>query len=327
MKAIRVEKTGGPEVLHCVDVARPTAGKGQVVVRTKSISVNFADVMMREGTYPVMPPLPAVLGLEASGIIDEVGEGVTGLSKGQRVSVIGLGCYAEMVAVDASSVIPLPDDVDFDAAAVFPVVYLTGHHLLHTVGNIRRGGCVLLHAAVGGVGTAVIQLAKIAGVRVIGLTSTPDKARRARELGAEHVFMYDQRDLVAEVMKASGGKGVDLVLDSIAGANFSRNFDMLAPLGQVLWYGFAGGPPQNDLLDALLKHWIRGVGLRTFHLVFSVAEPYPQIFGASIGTVLTYLREKKIEPVIADRIPLAEAAKAQQLLQSRDTIGKVILKP
>lgn len=327
MKAIRVDKIGGPEALQCVDIDRPFPAKGQVVVRTKSISVNFADVMMREGTYPVMPPLPSVLGLEAAGVVEEVGEAVSGIRLGQHVSVIGLGCYAEFVAVDASAVIPLSDDIDFDAAAAFPVVYLTAHHLLHTMGHIQRGGSVLVHAAAGGVGIAVTQLAKIAGVRVIGLTSSKEKAGRTRELGAEHVFTYDQGDLADAVIKASGGKGVDLVLDSVAGPNFSRNFDMLAPLGQVLWYGFAGGLPSNDLLEALGKHWIRGVGVRTFHLVYSLAEPYPQLFGQSIGTVLTYLQQKKIEPVIADRIPLAEAARAHRRLQNRETIGKVILKP
>jgi len=327
LKAIQIRKTGGPAVLEYVDVDAPIPGNGQVIVRTKAISVNYADVMIREGVYPVMPPLPAVLGLEGAGVVEDVGNEVSGIRKGQRVSFIAPGSYAEKVAVDSATVIPLPDEIDFDAAAAFPVIYLTAYHLLHTVGRIRDGGWVLSHAAAGGVGTAVIQLARIAGAHVIGLTSSKEKAARATELGADFVFTYDRQSLVQDVMKASGGKGVDLVLDSVAGPNFSRNFDALAPLGQVVWFGFAGGFPADTLLQSFGKHFVRGVGLRTFHLTYSVAEPYPELIGHSLGTILTYLREKKIAPIIADRVPLAEAASAHQLLESRNTVGKIILQP
>ena len=327
MKAIQIRKTGGPGVLESVDVDSPNPGRRQVIVRTKAISINYADVMIREGVYPVMPPLPAVLGLEGAGVVEDVGEGVSGIRKGQRVSFIAPGSYAEKVAVDSATVIPLPDEIDFDAGAAFPVIYLTAYHLLHTVGKIREGGWVLLHAAAGGVGTAVIQLAKIGGARVIGLTSSKQKAARATELGVESAFTYDHPNLVQEVMTASGGKGADLVLDSVGGPNFGRNFEMLAPLGQVVWFGFAGGFPADTLLQSFGKHFMKGVGLRTFHLTSSVAEPYPEMFGQSLGTIITYLREKKIEPVIADRIPLAETARAHQLLESRSTVGKVILQP
>src|SRR5690606_4760396 len=122
-----------------------------------------------------------------------------------------------------------------------------------------------------------------------------------------------------------GGKGVDLILDSVAGPNFDRNFDMLAPLGQVLWFGFAGGMPDDTLLQIFGKHFVRGVGLRTFHLTYSVSEPYPEMIGRSIRNILTFLREKKINPVIAERIPLSEAARAHDLLESRTTVGKIIL--
>ena len=327
MKAIQLRETGGPDVLQYVDVEPPTTGKRQVVVRTESISVNYADTMIRQGTYPVMPPLPAVLGMEGAGVVEGVGQGVSGFRPGQRVSFIAPGCYAERVAVDASALIPVPDDLDFDTAAAFPVIYLTAYHLLHTLGRIREGGSVLLYAPAGGVGTAVIQLAKIAGVTVIGLTSSKTKAARATELGVEHVFTYDDANLVEEVVKASGGKGVDLVLESVAGPKFARNFDMLAPLGQVLWFGFAGGMPPDELLQSFGKNFVKGVGLRTFHLTYSLAEPYPELVGQSLGTILGYLQQKKIQPVIADRIPLKEAARAHQLLASRNTVGKVILKP
>lgn len=327
MKVIRIQKTGGLDVLEYVDVETPIAETGQVVVRTESISVNYADVMVREGTYPVMPALPAVLGLEGSGVVEDVGQGVSSFHKGQRVSFFGQGSYAEKVVVDSSSLIPLPDDIDFDSAAAFPVIYLTAYHLLHTIGHIRTGGWVLLHAVAGGVGTAVIQLAKIAGLNLIGLTSSKEKVARANELGVDEVFTYDDPNLVQKVLKVSDGKGVDLVLDSVAGPNFGRNFEMLAPMGQVAWFGFSGGLPPDGLLQSFGQNFVKGVGLRTFHLTYSLADPYPEILGQSLGTLITYLSEKKIEPIIAARIPLAEAAKAHQLLESRKTVGKIILKP
>ena len=319
--------TGGTGVLEYADVDAPVPAPDQVVVRTKAISVNYADVVMRRGLYPVMPPLPATLGLEAAGVVDRVGDDVTGVTTGQRVAFIAPNSYAELVAVDSAALIPLPDEISFDVGAAFPIVYLTAHHLLHTIGRIREGGWVLLHAAAGGVGTAVIQLARIAGVNVIGLTSSEQKAERVRELGLEHVFTYDSPTLVQDVLAASGGRGVDLVLDSVAGPDLGRGFDMLAPLGQVLWFGFAGGMPADTLLESLGRHFLRGVGLRTFHLTFSVMEPYPDVSRQAIQTILTRLRDKTIEPVVGSRFPLADAARAHEVLEVRETVGKVLLYP
>lgn len=186
---------------------------------------------------------------------------------------------------------------------------------------------MLLYAAAGGVGTAVLQLAAIAGLRVIGLTSSDEKAERAKELGAEHVFRYGDADLVDRVNEATDGRGVDLILESVAGPDFGRNFDMLAPLGQVLWFGFAAGMPPAELLHPLGAHFLRGVGVRTFHLTYSIAEPYPDLLGESLRAVIGWLREGRIKPVIGERLPLEQAARAHELLQSRTTIGKLILKP
>lgn len=206
MKAVRINHTGGPEVLEYVDLEDPTPDHGQVVVRTESISVNFGDLMMREGNYPVMPELPTILGLEAAGVIEMVGEGVRDFVPGQRVVIITLGCYAEKVVVDAGTLIPLPENVDFDAATAL-VTYLSAYHLLHTQGRAEKGDWILVYAAAGGVGIAAIHLAKIAGLKVIGLTSREDKAARAREQGADHVFLYDEPDLIDEVLGLTDGKG------------------------------------------------------------------------------------------------------------------------
>lgn len=206
MKAVQLSKTGGPETLEYVDIAEPTPADGQAVVRVESISVNYADVMIRKGIYPAMPPLPAVLGLEAAGVVESVGKGVTETEACRRVSLIGEKCYAEKIVADAASLIPIPENIDFDTAAAFPVTYLTAYHLLHTLGRVKRGSVVLLYAAAGGVGTSLIQLAKIAEVNVIGLTSSDNKAARLAEMGVDHTFKYGST-LVEDVIEVSGGKG------------------------------------------------------------------------------------------------------------------------
>ncbi|MBW3565730.1 MAG: zinc-binding dehydrogenase [Acidobacteria bacterium] len=229
--------------------------------------------------------------------------------------------------IPAVAAIPLPPEIDFDTGASFLVTYLTAHHLLHTMGRVKSGGVVLLYAAAGGVGTATIQLAKIAGIEIIGLTSSDEKVQRLRDLGLEHVFTYDRPDLVEEVRKVTGGRGVDAILDSVAGTQFHRNFDMLAPLGQLVWFGYSGGMPPEDLLEHLGAHFIKGIGLHTFHLTYSVAEPYPELAAHSVGVLLEHLVAERIEPIIHDRFPLTEAHRAHELLENRATVGKLILNP
>jgi NADPH2:quinone reductase len=275
----------------------------------------------------MMPPLPAVPGLEASGVVEVVGDGVTQVEVGQRVSFMGNDCYADHVLVDAAALIPIPDALDNDSAAAFPINYLTAYHMMHTMAKLVEGQSILSYAAVGGVGIAVIQLAKLAGLKVIGLTSSDEKVARAKELGIDHVVNYKTQNVVERIRELTHGKGVDLILDSVAGPSFTNNFEMLAPLGQVIWYGFAGGPPSDNLLDPLTAHFGKGVGVRTFHLRYSIAEPFPQIMAESIQTVVRYLVEGKVKPVIHDRIPLKEAAQAHKLLESQKTVGKLILKP
>lgn len=222
MKAIQISKTGGMEVLDYVELETPTPGAGQVLVRTESISVNFADVLIRKGLYPMMPPLPTVPGLEASGVVEVLGDGVGQVEVGQRVTFIGNGCYADQVLVDATALIPIPDALDGDAAAAFPVNYLTAYHMMHTMAKLAEGQSILSYAAVGGVGIAVIQLAKLGGFKVIGLTSSDEKAARAKELGIDHIVNYKTQNVVEKVKELTHGEGVDLILDSVGGCLFSQ---------------------------------------------------------------------------------------------------------
>jgi NADPH2:quinone reductase len=327
MKAVQVGRTGSVDVLTYVDLDIPKPGAGQVLVRAESISVNFADVMIRRGTYPMMPPLPAIPGFELSGFVETVGEGVTEVQKGERVVALGERCYAEYVLADTGSLISIPDTVDMDAAAAFPVNYLTAYHLLHTMGRVEPRQIVLAHAAAGGVGTAVIQLAKLADVTVIGLTSRDEKARYAKKQGIDHVINYKTENVTQKVKEITDGKGVNLILDSVAGGTFGSNFEMLAPLGQIIWFGSASGSPRVNILDQLKINFGKGVGVRVFHLFFSVARPYPELMRQSIEKMVSYLKKKKVEPHIYERIPLSGAARAHKLLESQTVTGKLILKP
>lgn len=327
MKGIQIERTGGSDVLEFTDLKMPDPGPGQVLVRAASIGINYADVMVRQGTYIVMPKLPAVLGMEQSGVVEAVGADVKGVEPGRRVIVLAEKCYAEYVVADQGSIFPIPEDVDLDLAAAFPVNYLSAFHMMHTMGNMKPGQTVLVYAAAGGVGTAAAQLGNLAGLTVIGLTSTDEKGAYAREQGCRHVINIETEDVVARVREITGKEGVHLILDSVAGKTFSSNFDMLAPLGQIIWFGMVSGPPKANLTRHLVADFGKGVGVRVFHLWLSVGIPYPELMKESVRTLIQHLKDKKIEPRIFDRIPLAEAARAHELLESRLVTGKLLLKP
>lgn len=327
MKAVQVSQPGPPDVLQYVDVETPLPGPDQVLVRTESISVNYADVSQRRGTYPWMPALPAILGMEASGIVEAVGAGVRQMKPGQRALVMGAKCYAEYVVADTDYSFLLPDDVDTDEAAALPVNYLTAYHMLHTIAKVEVGETVLCYACAGGVGTALIQLAKLASLKVIGLTSRPEKAQYASKQGADKVINRANEDVVGVVKEITNGKGVNLILNPVAGETFMDDFKMLAPLGHLIWYGMIGGPPQISLVEQLAANFGKGISLSVFHLFLSVALPYPNLLKQSAETMIRYLRTNKIKPHIYERIPLIEAAYAHELLESRVVTGKLILKP
>ncbi len=212
MKAAILYEIGGTDQLKYEEVPTPPCDTHEVIVKLESISVNFSDTLIRRGLYPYMPEFPAILGNEAAGIITELGDDVKGLSIGQKVLVFGYPSYCEQMAVSGSRVIPLPDNVDLDEAAALPIIYLTAYHMLHTVRRITPGETVLMYAAAGGVGTAIIQLGKMAGIKVIGLTSTDEKAKAIAEQGIGHVINYKQENVVEKVLEYTDGKGADLIL-------------------------------------------------------------------------------------------------------------------
>jgi NADPH2:quinone reductase len=323
MLSIQFSKTGGPEVLEAVEIDLPSPGPNEVLIKTKCISVNYADTQVRRGVYPVMPPLPAVPGLEASGYVEKAGPGMEHLQPGQPVLSFGQGCYAEYIIVPASTVTVLPTDVDMSAAAALQVNYLTGFHLLHSIGNIESNRTILVSAIAGGVGTAVLQLAKLADATTIGLTSKSEKAEFAIKQGADHVINYKTENVVARVKEITDGRGVDLILDSVQGKMFAHNFEMLAPFGRLVWFGGAAGPAQVDLMQLMRTHAALSPSAALFNLYTLLGQP--GLWAKSLGTLLDHLAAGKIKPVISRQYALTEAAKAHAFLESGDSMGKIIL--
>ena len=323
MKAIRVDAAGSYDALQVVDLEKPDPGPGQVLVKTAAISVNFADTMVRRGIYPGMPPFPVVPGLEASGTVEAVGEGVDQVQVGQRVVTFGRACYCEYVVADAASLIPLPEGVSFGAAAALPVIYLTAYHMLHTMAKLEPGSTVLVRAAAGGVGTAAGQLCRLAGIRAIGTTSSREKADFALGQGYDEVILYTEENVVERVLKLTDGRGVDVVLDAVGGESFGEGFEMLAPMGQILWFGMAAGPPQADIGQKIVEHAGRSAGVR-FFVLYSVP---PAEFAASMARLLEHVAQGELEPQIHATLPLTEVARAHELLESKAVKGKILLEP
>lgn len=325
MKAIRIHKTGGQDVLQFETIETPICQADEVVVAIKSASVNYSDVLIRKGLYPYKPELPHILGNEAAGIITKVGSAISHLKVGQRVIVFGGPAYTTEAVVKATAIIPIPEAVDFDQAAALPIIYLTAYHMLHSVRRVKGGETVLVHAAAGGVGTALIQLAKIANINLIGLTSKDDKAAVIKEMGYQHVINYKTEDVIARVNEITKDKGVDLIIDCVGGSRFDDNFKMLATLGHIIWYGIAAGQPTTDFKLALGSQPHKCHSVSMFHLYGILNNP--ALMMSSFKTLIGYLLSGQIKPIIHARLPLSEAGKAHAILENRENIGKVILKP
>jgi len=326
MKAIQMNQTGEPTILNYVDIEKPIAAKGQVLIKTSAIGVSYGDIMVQRGVYPIMPTLPATLGFECSGIVESIGEDVSDINTGQSVAVLGtIGCYADYVVADQSMVFVVPDSLDKDSVAAFPITYLTAYHLLHTMGHIKPGQTILLHGAAGGVGTAVIQLAKLIDVTVIGLSSSDDKVTFAKQQGANYVINYNSENVTSKVNEITNNNGVDLILNSIAGKTFEQDFTVLASMGQIIWFGFAAGYPEVNLSNSLGNCFMNSVGIRTFS-IYTIFEN-SELFRHSMKTLVQYLVDGKIKPQIHEKLSLSKANQAHELMESTIVKGRLILEP
>lgn len=320
MKAIQVKENGGPEKLQLVEIPKPTPGPGQALVRIVASGVNFIDVYFRIGLYKA--DLPLTPGSEAAGVVEAVGPGVTEVAPGERVAyAMARGSYAEYAVVPASLLIPIPDGVDFETAAAVMLQGMTAHYLTHSTYPLKQGDTCLVHAAAGGAGGLTVQMAKMLGARVFGTVSTEEKARIAREHGADEAILYTQQDFEAEVKRLTGGRGVHVVYDSVGRTTFDKSLNSLRPRGMMVLFGQSSGPVPP--FDANILNGKGSLFLTRPSLGHYVLTREELLWRA--GDVLRRVAEGKLKLRIDRAYPLGEAARAQEDLESRKTAGKLLL--
>lgn len=323
MKAIVFEKVGGPEVLALGDVPKPDVRPGMVLIKTHAIGVNFADTRFRQGTYVAKPKLPDTPGMEAAGVIEAVGDDVSGWRPGARVAAFTVKAYAEYCVAPVHMVIPLPDSVSFTDGAAFPIQVLTAYHLLHTADSTGPGSTVIVHSAAGGVGLAAVQLAKVAGARVFATVSSDAKVGLVKEAGADAVINYTKEKFADEVLRLTDGRGVDLILDAVGKPTFEEGLRCLAPFGHLILYGRAGGPTDPLNVATLSPKSVKVSGF----MLPAVTRGFPDKTRESAERCFALMREGRLTLHIGKTFPLAEAAEAHRFLESRQSTGKLILLP
>jgi NADPH2:quinone reductase len=322
VKAVVFEKLGGPDVMHLAEVPKPEVRPGMILLRVRAAGINFADTLFRQGQYAITPKLPDTPGLEAAGEIEAVGNGVSGLKTGMRVAALGAKTYAEYALAPAAQVIPLPDFVSFEQGAAFPVQTLTAWHMLHTSHRTGPGQTVIVHSAAGGVGIVAVQIAKAAGARVIGTVSSEAKAKLAREYGADDVINYATHDFAAEAMRLTSDRGVDLILDAVGATTFEKGLGCLAPFGHIILYGRSGGAPQPLNLFKLFEKSLKVSGFVLYTL-----SALPDVMRGGIESSFRLIQEKKLRLLVGRSFPLAQAAEAHRFMESRGSVGKLVLIP
>ena len=322
MKAVQVHALGGPEALVLEEVPRPKPKEGEALVRIEAAGVNFIDVYLRTGQYKAA--LPATLGVEAAGTVEEVGPGVTEVRPGDRVVYCMVpGAYAEFAAVPASRLIRLPEGVTSKQGAAAMLQGMTAHYLTHSTYRVKSGDACLVQAAAGGAGLLLCQIAKKRGARVFGTVSTEEKARRAREAGADEVILYTQTDFAAEVRRLTSGRGVQVVYESVGKTTFDKSLDCLARRGYLVLFGQSSGavpPIDPQILNQKGSLYLTRPTLA--HYIASREE-----LEERAGTVLSWIRDGSLKITIDRELPLAQAADAHRLLESRATSGKLLLIP
>ncbi len=322
MRAIQVSTPGGPEALTLVDLPWPTPKPNEVVVAIKAIGVNFIDIYYREGRYPAT--LPFVDGSEASGVVAALGSDVSTLRVGDRVAYTGvLGSYAEAAAVPADRLVRVPDAIDFPTAAASMLQGMTAHYLTHSTYPLKRGETALVHAAAGGVGLLLVQVAKRLGAQVIGTAGSEEKARLAREAGADEVILYREHAFDTEVRRLTGGQGAHVVYDGVGKDTFAGDLKALRPRGYLVLFGGASGavPPVDPM--ELMTHGSLFLTRPTLgHYVATREE-----LEARAGAVLGWVASGDLRVQVGRTYPLGQAAEAQRALESRATTGKVLLIP
>ncbi len=322
MKAIQFKEVGGPDVMRIAEVPTPEPRPGMIRMKVHSVGVNFADTFFRQGTYLVRPKLPDTPGMEAAGVIDAVGPNVEGLKPGMRVAAVGLKTYGEYAIFYANQTIPLPDFVSYDEGAAFPIQTLTAWFMLHVSHRTEPGQTVLVHSAAGGVGVVASQIAKAAGARVIGTVSSEAKVAVAKQHGADDVINYVTHDFAEEARLLTNGHGVDLILDAVGKPTFEKGLGCLAPFGHSILYGRAGGPP--DKLDVFR---LFEKSLKVSGFVLFTASSNHDLMRKGTEQCFRLMKEGKLKMLIGRKFPLAEAPAAHRHIESRESVGKIVLAP
>ncbi|HWP58399.1 MAG TPA: quinone oxidoreductase [Candidatus Acidoferrales bacterium] len=322
MKATRIHTYGGADVLKEEEVPLPEPGPAQARVKLEAIGVNFIDIYQRTGLY--QNSLPFTLGMEGAGIVDAVGANVTEIRQGERVAyAMEPGAYAEYAIVPAWKLVPLPRNIDARAAAALMLQGMTAHYLTHSTYPLKTGTLALIHAAAGGVGLLLVQIAKKLGATVLGTVSTPDKARLAREAGADEVILYGEADFVGEVKRLTGGRGVHVVYDSVGRNTFEKSLECLRPRGYLVLFGQSSGPvaPLNvGVLGA------KGSLFLTRPSLAHYTSTREELLWRA-GDLFNWVQAGELKLRIDRVYPLARAAEAHAALEGRQTTGKLLLVP
>jgi NADPH:quinone reductase len=315
MKAVFVEQPGGVENLKYADMAKPSPGPGQALVKLAVSGVNYIDIYFRKGVYPAPPPI--VPGSEGAGNVEAVAPDVKNVAPGDRVAyAMARGSYAEYAVVPAWQLVKIPSSVDFETAAAAMLQGMTAHYLTHSTYPLKPGDSCLVHAAAGGTGRLIVQMAKMLGARVIGTAGNEEKARQAKEAGADEVIIYTQEDFTAKA------KGMNVVFDSVGQATFMKSLDCLRPRGMMVSFGNASGPVA-DFAPLILSQ--KGSLFLTRPTLASYTAT-PEELDWRAGDVLTWIGQGKLKLHIHKVYPLANAADAQRDLEGRNTTGKLLLR-
>ncbi|OYX80424.1 MAG: quinone oxidoreductase [Bradyrhizobium sp. 35-63-5] len=328
MKAVLVATPGGIDALDYVDVAEPACGPDDVVIRAETFGVGVPDTLIRSGKYKWMPPLPANPGNDAAGRIAAVGANVRGIAVGQKVLLSARdlaqrgGCYAELIAAPAEAVHLLPENADLKLAVCL-ANYQVAYALLHEARGKQQPKSVLVIGAAGGVGSALVQLAKLDGMTVIGTVSSEEKAAFARAMGADGIIFYRREDVVARTRELTQGEGVDLILDHAGGKAFTDLLGALAKWGTLVTYNGFGDLPEKDLVAELRKHMAICPGVRSFS--FHIYDHDREGRRAIMREIIGYLASGAIKPAVAARLKLSDVRRAHALLESGAALGKIVM--
>lgn len=322
MKAIQIHEFGDSSALQMGDIDVPEPGEGQVRVKVEAAGLNFIDTYHRQGWYPV--PLPFTPGVEAAGVVDAVGLGVEDVAVGDRVAYcMSPGNYAEYALTAASNTVPIPAGVSTQEAAAVMLQGMTAHYLTHSTYELSEGDTMLLHAAAGGTGQLVVQMAKMRGATIIGTCSTEEKAELVREAGGDHVILYTEQDFAEEVQRITDGAGCDVVYDSVGKTTFDKSITCLKPRGLLALFGQASGPVEPFDIQRLNQH---GSLYLTRPSLGNYIADRAELLGRA-NDLFNWMADGKLTVRIDNTFPLAEAGAAHDYLEGRNTKGKVLLIP